>query len=588
MSVALDEANGLDESNDSTKGGDYLVVARRYRPQTFDELIGQEHVARALKQAIATGRVGHAYLFTGSRGVGKTSAARILAKALNCQRGPTPTPCNECDVCRSVTGGDDIDVIEIDGASNRGIDDIRQLRQNANIRPSRAHFKIYIIDEVHMLSKEAFNALLKTLEEPPEHVKFIFATTDPQKVPITILSRCQRFDFAGIDAMSIENRLAQIAASEGVEIDAEALAILAGRAAGSMRDSQSLLEQLLAGCDGKIASGDVNNLLGIAPATRLASLVEALVDRSASVALAEFDATMNDGADAGQLIDQLIGFFRDIMAARVGCDDRQFRFALRTQFAAVKTLAERLGVETVLAIVAILDETAARLRVSVHARTLAELALVRICHLHDLDNLAAIAANIDTNTAPRAAPPQTAVAQQHVRPATRTVDANTDVIKSGGKQSNGPETRPEAQPTSRALLDAASLPQLWQRTLSTIEGHITDNLALAERVSLANDGAVEVIFSPENSFCKDQCERPENRQPIERALAQSGDGIVAVRFVVDKALASAVASEPIAPPKSRRELTSEVVERDMVKKVMELFDVDLSRLKVIPPRAELS
>ncbi len=221
-------------------------MARRYRPQRFEELIGQEHVVRALQGAIAAKRVGHAYLFTGARGVGKTSAARILAKALNCVHGPTPTPCNECDICQSISAGSDVDVLEIDGASNRGIDEIRQLRQNVNVRPSRARFKIYIIDEVHMLTREAFNALLKTLEEPPEHVKFIFCTTEPAKIPVTILSRCQRFDFAGIHLPSIVERLAQIVEAEGVTAEPEALAILARRAGGSMRDSQSLLEQLLA------------------------------------------------------------------------------------------------------------------------------------------------------------------------------------------------------------------------------------------------------------------------------------------------------------------------------------------------------
>jgi DNA polymerase-3 subunit gamma/tau len=373
---------------------EYVVIARRYRPQTFAELVGQQHVARALEQAITSDRVGHAYLFTGARGVGKTSAARIFAKALNCVTGPTPIPCNQCDVCRSVSTGDDIDVIEIDGASNRGIDEIRQLRQNVAVRPSRVRFKIYIIDEVHMLTKEAFNALLKTLEEPPEHVKFIFATTEPNKIPITILSRCQRFDFAGIGTGAIQTRLAQIAAAEGVEIEHEAVQILASRAAGSMRDSQSLLEQLLAVADRRITAEQVNSLLGTAPIERLQGLVSHLVERNAAAALAELDAALAGGVEVGQLVDQLIGYFRDVMAAAVGCSAEQLLYALPSQAEQVADVAQRLGVETILAITQILDQTAARFRVSLHGRTLVEMAIVRICHLDDLDQLAELVAEL--------------------------------------------------------------------------------------------------------------------------------------------------------------------------------------------------
>src|SRR5688572_1202827 len=374
--------------------GRYVVIARRYRPQGFEELVGQEHVAKALQQAIASDRVGHAYLFTGARGVGKTSAARILAKALNCVRGPTPTPCNECDVCLRVASGDDVDVLEIDGASNRGIDEIRQLRQNVAVRPSRVRYKIYIIDEVHMLTKEAFNALLKTLEEPPEHVKFIFATTEPQKIPITILSRCQRFDFAGISAGAIQDRLAQIAAAEGVEVEPEALQILASRAAGSMRDSQSLLEQLLAQGGERITTDDVNRLLGIAPAERLGGLVCRLVERDAAGALAELDATLVGGVEVGLLLDQLVGYFRDAMATAVGCPADQMLYALPSQAEEVNQVARELGVSTILAIEQILDQTAARMRVSMHGRTLVEMAIVRICQLGELDDLAALVAEL--------------------------------------------------------------------------------------------------------------------------------------------------------------------------------------------------
>lgn len=376
------------------EGGEYVVIARRYRPQTFSELIGQQHVAKALEQAITSDRVGHAYLFTGARGVGKTSAARILAKALNCETGPTPTPCGACDVCRSVASGDDVDVLEIDGASNRGIDEIRQLRQNVAVRPSRSRFKIYIIDEVHMLTKEAFNALLKTLEEPPEHVKFIFATTEANKIPITILSRCQRFDFAGIDMGSIQTRLTQIAAAEGVELEPEAAQILASRAAGSMRDSQSLLEQLLSIAEKRITGGEVHALLGTAPVERLSGLVTHLVARNAAAALAELDAAIASGVDVGQLLDQLLGYFRDVMAITVGCPPEQMLYALPSQAGEVASVGQQLGLPTVLAMVQILDQTAARLRTSLHGRTLVEMAVVRICEIENLDDLASLVAEL--------------------------------------------------------------------------------------------------------------------------------------------------------------------------------------------------
>src|SRR5438477_5654516 len=284
-------------SDDSPSGSQYVVVARRYRPQDFTQLIGQDQVSQALANAINTNRVGHAYLFTGALGVGKTSTARILAKALNCVHGPTTTPCGVCDICQGIASGGDVDCLEIDGASNRGIDEIRQLRNNVNVRPSRARFKIYIIDEVHMLTNQAFNALLKTLEEPPEHVKFIFCTTEADKIPITVLSRCQRFDFAPIELRSIVERLQHICTAEGVEAEPEALQIVARRAAGSMRDSQSLLEQLLSFGGQRITVADVHSLLGTAHASRLAALAQCIARRDAAAALKEVETSVSEGVD---------------------------------------------------------------------------------------------------------------------------------------------------------------------------------------------------------------------------------------------------------------------------------------------------
>jgi len=222
------------------ESGQYQVVALKYRPQTFTDLIGQDHIASALSNAIKQNRVGHAYLFTGARGVGKTSSARIFAKCLNCETGPTSSPCGDCDICQTVSVGEDVDVLEIDGASNRGIDEIRQLRSNAAVRPSRSRYKIYIIDEVHMLSVNAFNALLKTLEEPPKHVKFIFATTEIRKVPVTVLSRCQRFDLRRIEPEVMVALLRRIATAEGAEISDDALALITWVAFGASVMSKAI------------------------------------------------------------------------------------------------------------------------------------------------------------------------------------------------------------------------------------------------------------------------------------------------------------------------------------------------------------
>ncbi len=306
-----------EETPSSARPENYTVLARRYRPQQFQDIIGQEHVAQALVNALQSNRVAHAYLFTGARGVGKTSTARILAKALNCVQGPTPTPCDRCEVCLSIASGEDVDVLEIDGASNRGIDEIRELRQNVQYRPSRARFKIYIIDEVHMLTREAFNALLKTLEEPPPHVKFIFATTEVQKIPLTILSRCQRFDFAGIGTARIKEHLRQVVADEKLQADDEALELIARRAAGSMRDAQSLLDQLLAFGEERLTAEHVYRLLGTAHVDQVVALAKAILERNPKEALELLGRSLDEGLQLGELLDQLIDYWRDLMV--VGC-----------------------------------------------------------------------------------------------------------------------------------------------------------------------------------------------------------------------------------------------------------------------------
>ncbi len=298
----------------------YIAFARKYRPQTFDDIIGQSHVTTTLKNAISQDRVAHAYLFAGPRGVGKTTAARILAKALNCEKGPTPKPCNACASCKEITQGSSLDILEIDGASNRGIDEIRSLRDNVKFAPSRGKFKVYIIDEVHMLTDAAFNALLKTLEEPPQHVKFIFATTQAHKVPPTILSRCQRFDFRRIATKEILENIKLIVKAEGLNIDEEALGAIAKYSDGGMRDAQVMLDQITSFAKARIGIKDVAKILGMVEDEALFELSGAIRNKDAVKALEILDILINEGKDAAQIALGLIEHFRNIAITRVSAD----------------------------------------------------------------------------------------------------------------------------------------------------------------------------------------------------------------------------------------------------------------------------
>ena len=298
----------------------YEVFARKYRPQTFDDLVGQAHVSRTLKNAVAQNRLAHAYLFVGPRGVGKTSTARILAKSLNCVKGPTVTPCGECDNCREIAAGNSLDVIEIDGASNNSVDDVRQLRENVRYAPAKGRYKIYLIDEVHMLSQAAFNALLKTLEEPPEHVKFVFATTEPQKVLPTILSRCQRFDLHRIPANLIAKHLQFIAENEKITLEPAAAHAIARGAEGGLRDAESMLDQFVAFCGEKISENDVLNVFGFTSGQTVVDLTGRILRTETPGAIDLLQQQSDDGKDMMRLISDLIAYLRDLLVFKAKPD----------------------------------------------------------------------------------------------------------------------------------------------------------------------------------------------------------------------------------------------------------------------------
>jgi DNA polymerase III subunit gamma/tau len=298
----------------------YEVFARKYRPQTFDDLVGQTHVSRTLKNAVAQNRLAHAYLFVGPRGIGKTSTARILAKSLNCVKGPTVTPCGECDNCREIAAGNSLDVIEIDGASNNSVEDVRQLRENVRYAPAKGRYKIYLIDEVHMLSAAAFNALLKTLEEPPEHVKFIFATTEPQKVLPTILSRCQRFDLHRIPANLIAQHLQLIAGKEKITLEPAAAHAIARGAEGGLRDAESMLDQLVAFCGEKISESDVLNVFGFTSEETVTDLTANILRGETADAVDLLHQQCESGKDMMRLLSDLIAYLRDLLVFKAKPD----------------------------------------------------------------------------------------------------------------------------------------------------------------------------------------------------------------------------------------------------------------------------
>src|SRR6476620_7636305 len=313
----------------------YQVIARKYRPQRFSDVVGQEHVSQTLSNAIAQKRIAHAYLFCGPRGTGKTTIARIFAKCLNCTGGPNANFDDNDPRCQEIAEGRSLDVLEIDAASNRGIDEIRGLRETVKYAPASSKFKVYIIDEVHMLTKEAFNALLKTLEEPPEHVKFMFATTEPEKVLPTILSRCQRFDLRRIPSSLIVKHLGAIAALEKVQIDEAALYAIARGAEGGMRDAESTLDQLISFCGNKIVEADVLSMFGLAARAQILTMVTAILNGEVEVVLRELNDLAQNGKDLGRLLTDLLGHFRNLLIYQVAGGDRSFLEASEAEFAAI-------------------------------------------------------------------------------------------------------------------------------------------------------------------------------------------------------------------------------------------------------------
>lgn len=377
----------------------YQVLARKWRPQTFEEVVGQKSVTQTLRNAIQSERVAHAFLFSGGRGVGKTTTARILAKALNCVQGPTSSPCCECVSCQEIAAGNSVDVLEVDAASNTGVDNIRELRENVRYATARDRFKIFIIDEVHMLSNAAFNALLKTLEEPPPHVKFILATTEHHKIPATITSRCQQFEFQNIPFRLILDCLRMISREEGIEVSEYALLTVVSAAQGSLRDAQSTLDQLIAFCGKTIGDDDVRTLLGVVDERRLAAMVDAIIGRDRKVLLEELQELSGYGIDPQNFCTKLIGYVRNLLVCKVSGWDNRLLHLPDSEKEKLIQQTKQFSQLDLIRLYDLLNRTESELRWNAHPLIHLEMALMKLIELAELPALEQVIDQLDSRQA---------------------------------------------------------------------------------------------------------------------------------------------------------------------------------------------
>lgn len=512
----------------------YKALYRQWRPKDFAALIGQEHVSITLQNAIVSGRISHAYLFTGPRGTGKTSTAKVLAKALNCEAGPTATPCNRCASCELVNEGSSMDVYEIDAASNRGIDEIRELRENVKFSPAQSRYKIYIIDEVHMLTNEAFNALLKTLEEPPAHAVFVLATTEPHRIPATILSRCQRYDFRRVGAQELTEHLAHVARESGIKATHEALRLIALQSDGGVRDAVSILDQCSVMGEANITENEVRDLLGLVGQEAVYALFDAVVRRDGVAGLTVLEQQLGKGKDARQLLIELAGYCRSLMLFRAAPD---LDSPVLASFSRERLTSDSksLSHQRLVQLVELFYQGANDSRWSIDPRITAEMALLTACSA--LESPAAIMApqaaqsTVKQPTAKRAeaAPANVSTDKSLIDPAVPLHPTRPAENKSSESQ---PQQKESASGGSmneqdRVKLMADLLKRVEQGGKRAIKALLED----ARLLSYEN-GCVTLLF--QRDMIRERMEREDVRKWLEELLSQLLSSPVRMRCIVDK------------------------------------------------------